>query len=276
MAIYRSKRKKHYTLIDNQALQDAEMSYLARGLLVTMLSFPDNWKFYEKDLVKRSNKDGRDKVHKGIIELQELGYLKKIPKRDKQGRFCSPDWVVYDHPVTEIPSTENPETVKPDTEKPSTVNPQLSIIKLTNNLNNKRLNELSLSKSPSQKSSVDNFSQAENQSERDKKLNQVIYYFKSRFDEEHPEPEFNSIRLFTNLQPDEKRKLNNAIKSYSFEELKPEIEKAAFNANSYPIGYLIKCIERKRPEAPLTKFQETILRKSISRGGLSNGFKSGY
>lgn len=158
MAIYREKRKQRFTVIDNQPLQDANLSNKALGLLVRMLSFPDDWKFYEKDLEKRCNKDGRDAIHNQLLELQKAGYVTKVRNRSKDGKFAQTDLIVHEQPQPEKepkpepkpePSTGNPSTVNPSTEKPLTDNPHLQNTNITKYSTNKKLNKSSSSSSSS-------------------------------------------------------------------------------------------------------------------------------
>lgn len=58
MAIYRSKNKQQYTNIDAGVFRDQELSLKARGMLVTILSFPDSWVFSVAGLKKIFKKDG--------------------------------------------------------------------------------------------------------------------------------------------------------------------------------------------------------------------------
>lgn len=50
MAILRNPTKGKFTVVDNYALRDENLSLKSRGLLVTMLSLPDNWQFSENGL----------------------------------------------------------------------------------------------------------------------------------------------------------------------------------------------------------------------------------
>lgn len=144
MAIYREKRKDRFTIIDNVPLQDSNISNKALGLLVRMLAFPDDWKFYESDLVKRCNKDGREAIHNQMLELQSLGYVTKIHNRDKNGKFAKTDLVVHEQPIspsTGNPSTDNPSTVKPSTENQHLLNTNKPNTNITNNSNNSLSNK---------------------------------------------------------------------------------------------------------------------------------------
>lgn len=191
MAIYREKRKHRFTVIDNQPLQDSKLSNKALGLLVRMLSLPDNWKFYEKDLEKRCDKDGREAIHNQMLELQSLGYVTKIRHRSEDGKFAKTDLIVHEQPVP--PSTGNPSTVKPSTEKPSTANPQLQNTKSTKYSTNKILNESS-STPPQKSKSIDPFNiTVKTKEEEDQKINELIKGFSDKTDSVLLKPQYNQI-----------------------------------------------------------------------------------
>ena len=220
MAIYREKRKQRFTVIDNQPLQDANLSNKALGLLVRMLSFPDDWKFYEKDLEKRCNKDGRDAIHNQLLELQKAGYVTKVRNRSKDGKFAQTDLIVHEQPQPEKepkpelkpepstgnpstvnpstgnpstvnPSTGNPSTVNPSTEKPLTDNPHLQNTNITKYSTNKKLNK---SSSSSSSSVEDPFKPtAKTKEEEDQKISELIEWFIERTDVTLTNPQYNQI-----------------------------------------------------------------------------------
>jgi DnaD/phage-associated family protein len=156
MAIFRVRKTKDnpYIMINKFGIYDNRLSYKAKGILVYLLSRPDNWIFYEDEIVSHSS-DGKDSVRSGIKELINYGYITRQKKREA-GKFAGYEYIVYEAPVdivgedeeaiyvekdfiphTEKPFTENPKTVNPKTEKPKTEKPKL----LNNDITNKR-NEL--------------------------------------------------------------------------------------------------------------------------------------
>lgn len=98
MAILRNPRKDKYTVVDNYALRDENLSLKARGLLVSMLSLPDNWSFSENGLMAIFPKDGQTSIRSGLKELEQQGYLVRNRTRDEQGRISKVEWILYDKP----------------------------------------------------------------------------------------------------------------------------------------------------------------------------------
>lgn len=126
MAIIRSKRTNNFSIVDNDILDDKRLTFKARGLLAYMLSKPDDWRFYTTELVKHSQKDGRDSIDSALKEMEKIGYLKRTQKRSSNGRFGEQDWLLLDTPAF------SPETGLPETGLPETENPQLPNTNSTN------------------------------------------------------------------------------------------------------------------------------------------------
>lgn len=108
MAILRNPAKVKFTVVDNYALRDENLSLKARGLLVTMLSLPDNWQFSENGLCSIFKKDGQSSIRSGLKELEEAGYLVRTRTRDSLGRVSSVDWTIYDYPHFENHNVAKP------------------------------------------------------------------------------------------------------------------------------------------------------------------------
>lgn len=98
MAILRNSQKDKFTVVDNYALRDEKLSLKARGLLVSMLSLPDNWSFSENGLMVIFPKDGQTSIRSGLKELEQQGYLVRNRTRDEHGRISKVEWILYDKP----------------------------------------------------------------------------------------------------------------------------------------------------------------------------------
>ena len=118
MAIVRGKRKTNFTIIGNAGLKDKRLSLKAKGLLAYMLSLPDDWVFYETELMDHS-KDGRDAIRSALKELEKSGYLIRHQKREDNGKFGQKEWSVWDEPTTENPTTVNQISENPTAENPT-------------------------------------------------------------------------------------------------------------------------------------------------------------
>ena len=71
MAIIRNRTQQQYTNVANSIFRNKELSLRDRGLLTTLLSLPDNWRFSVMGLAEILKKDGKEQ------EIQEgwLGHV---------------------------------------------------------------------------------------------------------------------------------------------------------------------------------------------------------
>ena len=127
-------------MVSQSILHHTSLKLFDRGLLITLMSLPDNWNYTLNGLVTILA-DGHDAVGAGIERLQEKGYLTKEQLRNK-GKFseiCLRINVVPKKPLTGKPLTEKPSSVKPTSEKPIPSNPkQLNNKEYYNHKSNKK------------------------------------------------------------------------------------------------------------------------------------------
>ena len=125
MAILKNKTQGNYTIVSNCILKNQSLSLKDRGLIITLLSLPDNWAFTINGLSKIIP-DGKDSIKNSLKHLEELGYVSKTQNRGEFGKYGNivievhetPILPIVENPLTEKPSTENPLTEKPLTGKP--------------------------------------------------------------------------------------------------------------------------------------------------------------
>lgn len=94
--IRRAERRERFVIIDRTAVDDARLSYRALGLLVYILSKPDNWKVHVNHLASQ-HAEGREAVRTALNELLTLGYAVRNRGQGEGGRF---EWefVIYELP----------------------------------------------------------------------------------------------------------------------------------------------------------------------------------
>lgn len=126
MTTIRTHKETNYSVIDNAPINDKSLSWGAKGILVYLLSKPDDWQIYAIDLVKHST-DGKSAVYARLKELENKGYLHREKQRDSKGHLY---WVshIYESPAKnphikqDQPNTDFPEPVYPNSENPDTDN----------------------------------------------------------------------------------------------------------------------------------------------------------
>ena len=93
-----------YVMINKKGIQDPSLSWAAKGLLAYLLSLPDDWKIYVKELVNHTSA-GRDHTYTVIRELLRSGYMEKVEYRYK-GRVLALNYNVFEVP-TDVTNHDN-------------------------------------------------------------------------------------------------------------------------------------------------------------------------
>ena len=86
-----------YVIVNKGFVYDPELSAKAKGILLYLLSRPDDWQVYESEVIKHF-KDGRDSIRAGITELQLSGYITRTRMRDTHGRMRGMQYEVFEIP----------------------------------------------------------------------------------------------------------------------------------------------------------------------------------
>lgn len=79
-----------YEAIPHTVLQDARLSFRARGVLVYLLSLPERWRTSVGRIAQASPREGRDAIATALNELERHGYLHRSRIRCDDGTF---DWL---------------------------------------------------------------------------------------------------------------------------------------------------------------------------------------
>jgi hypothetical protein len=99
--VVRSKKtgKSRYTAISNEIIQSKTLTIEERGVLIYLLSLPEDWVFYKKNLWKQIN-IGRDKFYKIWGNLSKYGYIVSVKIIDTNSNLIiGYNHVVYEEPV---------------------------------------------------------------------------------------------------------------------------------------------------------------------------------
>lgn len=126
--IIRRRVQRDFTILPNDVVRDHRLSWKALGLLVYVLSLPDDFHLHLKYLANQKP-TGRDGTRAGLKELELAGYL-TIRRERRAGRFAQVIWDITDCPIGGIPTTrstvtENPNTVNRDSAFPKPQIPTL-------------------------------------------------------------------------------------------------------------------------------------------------------
>lgn len=122
MPVFRVSKNRDFTVIANSVFKDRRLSAKAKGILVEMLSLPENWDYTLKGLTTLFS-DGIDSIRQGIKELEENGYIVRERKRDARGRLGGMEYVIYETPEKAVensaPEQSSPANAEPTEDFPA-------------------------------------------------------------------------------------------------------------------------------------------------------------
>lgn len=122
MPVFRVSKNRDFTVIANSVFKDRRLSAKAKGILVEMLSLPENWDYTLKGLTALFS-DGMDSIRQGIKELEENGYIVRERKRDARGRLGGMEYVIYETPEKAVenfaPEQSSPMITEPTEDFPA-------------------------------------------------------------------------------------------------------------------------------------------------------------
>lgn len=111
MSIIRTKAPVKYTIINNELLaESSKLSWQAIGLLVYLLSKPDDWSVSIAALAN-IGKCGKNRIESILKELKLFGYI--VCKKHRTGKYT---YYVYDTPQV-TPEPPEPKKQDPEPEK---------------------------------------------------------------------------------------------------------------------------------------------------------------
>lgn len=118
MPVLRQHHTRDFTVIPNALLQDQRLSLRDVGLLVWMLSKPEDWKFTKKTILAEIRQDGDRSLQAAVKNLQDTGYLTITRGDRKMGKLAESIWTVYDEPQMQNAVVEQLESEKPECGSP--------------------------------------------------------------------------------------------------------------------------------------------------------------
>ncbi|MFF0742127.1 hypothetical protein ACFYVL_17190 [Streptomyces sp. NPDC004111] len=95
MTILRRHLSTGFTVLPTSTLEDARLSFRARGILAFLVAKPDTWAV-RTDSIAKAGKEGRDAVRKAVQELKRFGYYRVVTEQLADGTW---------HRVTEVYDT---------------------------------------------------------------------------------------------------------------------------------------------------------------------------
>jgi hypothetical protein len=101
--------KTNFTHISNILVMDTNLSCESKGLFLILWSHCDDWKFYNKDIMKKANCK-KDKLNRMYKELTEQGYLLRQQQKNDKGHFTHQKFILSDEGNLKDIYTDNGKT----------------------------------------------------------------------------------------------------------------------------------------------------------------------
>ena len=124
MPVLKNKTPGRYVNVCKGILENRSLGLRDRGMLVTLLSFPDNWDFSIAGLAKILL-DGKSAISASLDRLIHMGYVTKEQERTAYGKFGMNVIEVHETPIAPLPEkplSENLSSENLSLEKPLTRN----------------------------------------------------------------------------------------------------------------------------------------------------------
>jgi len=132
---YRKKMADNFTTISNDLIKNQELSWKARGILIYILSLPNDWDINLEEVAKHSMVDGYAAFKSGWKELEAKGYVRREKVRNDKGVIVEWQTYIADYPQCSFPQVENPQVENPPVENKQLLNTNIlnTNIQITNN-----------------------------------------------------------------------------------------------------------------------------------------------
>ena len=101
MPVFKNKTQGQYVNVYKDILKNHSLSLRDRGMVVTLLSLPDNWEFTISGLSKIIP-DGKSSIRASLSHLEELGYISRTQERAERGKFGKIAIEIHETPVTPL------------------------------------------------------------------------------------------------------------------------------------------------------------------------------
>ena len=130
MAITKADVTGQYFVVGMDIARDGRLSLSERGMMLTLLSLPPEWRFTVEGMVAILP-DGRSRVRSSFKKLEDFGYVKRSQGRKEDGSYDNGSIEVYQKsillpPVVDLPMSDNPSSDFPTTDEKTQVNNQIS------------------------------------------------------------------------------------------------------------------------------------------------------
>ncbi len=99
--VFKVKHYRDFTTVSNEWINNPDLSAKAKGILLYLLSKPNDWETNLADIVSHM-RDGVDSIKAGIKELREARHVVKTSIRDAGGKITGWETLVFEQALPEV------------------------------------------------------------------------------------------------------------------------------------------------------------------------------
>jgi len=126
MTTYRVVKTERFTQIDRRAVNDARLSFRARGVLTWIIDKPADWQF-DSETLAQASPEGRDAIRTALRELEGQGYMRRTKIQNEHTGRWKTVTDVFEWPTDDgIPVVGNPDVGKPGATTETVTDTELS------------------------------------------------------------------------------------------------------------------------------------------------------
>ena len=118
MSILRNKTQGQYVIVQMAMIKDARLKLTDRGLLLTLLSLPDNWNLSIRGLAAILP-DGKSAIEASMKRLEALGYITRYQDRSNAGTYGGTILEIHETPIEQHEENAQEISAKGNTDKNS-------------------------------------------------------------------------------------------------------------------------------------------------------------
>lgn len=99
MSIFKINKTTNFTVIHNSVIDNEDLSWKARGILIYLLSKPNNWEVRMSELISKSKNEGQMAVRSALKELVKFGYARLVKGYNHETKKPGSRYEIFESPI---------------------------------------------------------------------------------------------------------------------------------------------------------------------------------
>src|SRR6056297_2298324 len=103
-----AKHPKNFAIVCNEVAKREDITARAKGIYYYLATLPEDWNLKQKEMYNHFV-EGDKALRKAFNELIEKGYINRIARKDKKGKFAGNNFQVFWSGFTGLAKKGNPQ-----------------------------------------------------------------------------------------------------------------------------------------------------------------------